>query len=178
MLKMDIPKIEYLPSFIDGLKNGYRLDNLDPKNSEDILALEQNPEVFLEQFITQKTTPILSASAPDAPPVLRSEFWYVNDYSFIGRVNIRHALNNELLNKVGTIGFEVVPNEQQKGHATAMLQWGLEFCRNKTALEKALLITADSNIPSINLIEKNGGVLENTVQRPDSTVARRYWIML
>lgn len=176
---MDSPKVDYMPSFIEGLKNNYRLDNLDPLSAAEILEIEQNPEDFFQKFVTQKTTPISSPSNPDAPSVPRSEFWYVDGNTYIGRVNIRHALNDELLVRVGNIGFEVVPAQQRKGHATVILQWALNFCRENTDLRKVLLTTADTNTASVNLIEKNGGIMENKVERPDSnTLTRRYWISL
>lgn len=45
---------------------------------------------------------------------------------FIGAVNIRHYLNNQLLLNGGHIGDGVRPSERRKGYATEMIRLALE----------------------------------------------------
>jgi predicted acetyltransferase len=95
----------------------------------------------------------------------------------VGRVSIRHALNDDLLRLGGHIGYVVVPEFRRRGYATAMLRQALQIARRDLGLSRVLLTCDDDNVGSIRTIEKNGGVLENIVTGPDVfTPKRRYWI--
>jgi predicted acetyltransferase len=95
---------------------------------------------------------------------------------FVGAINIRHYLNQSLLNTGGHIGDGVRPSERRKGYATNMIKLGLEECR-KLGIEKVLITCDKSNIGSAKSIINNGGVLENEVIE-DGVVEQRYWITL
>jgi len=95
----------------------------------------------------------------------------------LGRVSIRHALNDLLLRVGGHIGYVVVPEFRCQGHATAILRLALHFAHHKLGYDQVLVTCDDDNIGSIKTIENNGGVLENVVSGPDlDTPKRRYWI--
>jgi predicted acetyltransferase len=95
----------------------------------------------------------------------------------VGRVSIRHALNPYLEQVGGHIGYVVVPEYRRRGHATEILRQALQISRHTLGLRRVLVTCDDDNIGSIRTIEKNGGVLENTVSGPDGgTAKRRYWI--
>jgi predicted acetyltransferase len=97
----------------------------------------------------------------------------------VGRVTIRHALNEFLLRVGGHIGYVVVPEFRRRGYATAILHHALEIARQKLGLARVLVTCDEDNVGSIRTIEKNGGVLENVVTGPDVNVPkRRYWIDL
>ncbi len=95
---------------------------------------------------------------------------------FVGAVNIRHYLNEELLKSGGHIGDGIRPSERRKGYATAMIVLALEECR-KLGIKKVLMICDKENIGSAKSIIKNGGVLENEVEE-DGVIEQRYWISL
>lgn len=102
---------------------------------------------------------------------------FIND-QIVGRLSIRHELNQNLLRRGGHVGYAVSPKQRNKGHATEMFKQGLEYCK-KLALKKILITCADNNIPSWKIIEKFGGVLENTIHdAEEDKVIRRYWIEL
>ena len=178
MPKMEFPKIEHMPSFIDGLKNGYRLDNEEPRSFAEIQLIENDPELFFKDFVQRKTTLPPSYKNSEGEPIQRSEFWCIEENEFIGRLNIRHALNENLLVTAGNLGFEVVPKYQRKGYASFMLNFGLDFFRKNTDADRVLLITDDTNFRTVKLLEKHHGILEDKIQRPDNRLARRYWISL
>ena len=90
----------------------------------------------------------------------------------VGRVSIRHELNDFLLREGGHIGYVVVPEFRRRGYATAMLRRSLEISRHDLGIDRVLLTCDDDNVASIRTIEKNGGVLENIGTGP----RRRYWI--
>lgn len=94
----------------------------------------------------------------------------------VGAVNIRHYLNEGLLETGGHIGDGIRPSERRKGYGTAMLGLALEECR-KLGISRVLVTCDRDNIGSRKAIERNGGVLENEVAE-DGSMTRRYWIAL
>lgn len=113
-----------------------------------------------------------------ASRVPETYLWAVEAEQFIGRISIRHELNQNLLKIGGHIGYEVRPTERKKGYGLLMLQMALPIAR-KLGIKKALLTCDDTNIPSIRIIESCGGQLENVLDLKDgSTPKRRYWITL
>jgi len=95
----------------------------------------------------------------------------------IGRISIRHSLNEQLERVGGHIGYVVVPEFRRRGHATEILRQGLEIARAQLGIERVLLTCDDDNLGSIRAIEKNGGKLENVIVGPNlPKPKRRYWI--
>ncbi len=94
----------------------------------------------------------------------------------VGRISIRHELNDFLAAYGGHIGYAVVPGHRRRGHATTMLSQGLVIARS-LGIDRVLVTCDDDNSGSARAIESNGGVLESVVDRPGSPVPlRRYWI--
>jgi predicted acetyltransferase len=94
----------------------------------------------------------------------------------VGRVSIRHRLNDFLLRLGGHIGYVVVPEFRRRGHATSLLGLALGIAHGELGIPRVLVTCADDNIGSIRAIEKNGGILENSVRGLDGRPLRRYWI--
>jgi putative hydrolase of the HAD superfamily len=94
----------------------------------------------------------------------------------VGRVAIRHTLNDSLLRVGGHIGYVVVPEFRRRGHATAILRLALQVAGERLGIGRVLVTCDDDNVGSIRTIENNRGVLENTVRGPDGQPKRRYWI--
>lgn len=94
----------------------------------------------------------------------------------VGRLSIRHELNEFLLRLGGHIGYGVVPPFRRQGYAKEMLRLSLPLAR-KLGISRALVTCDDDNPGSARTIEANGGVLENVVpQGPGKPHKRRYWI--
>ena len=91
--------------------------------------------------------------------------------------NIRHYLNDYLLNYGGHIGDGIRPSERGKGYATEMIRLSLSECK-KLGLDKVLMVCNKSNIASAKTIIKNGGILENEFTTEDGKTYQRYWIYL
>ena len=96
---------------------------------------------------------------------------------FVGAVNIRHYLNDYLLQYGGHIGDGIRPSQRRKGYATAMIRLALEECR-KLGIERVLMTCDKDNIGSAKSIRNNGGVLENELMDEDGVWEQRYWIDL
>ena len=105
-------------------------------------------------------------------------FAFVHD-RIVGRVSIRHSLNEFLERVGGHIGYVVVPEFRRQGYATEILHEALQITHEKCGLHRILVTCDNDNIGSIRTIEKNGGILENVVDGPDlEKPKRRYWIEL
>jgi predicted acetyltransferase len=101
----------------------------------------------------------------------------VVDGEIVGRVSIRHELNDFLLNLGGHIGYAVRPACRRQGYASAILRQSLTVARD-LGLAQVLLTCDDNNVGSARVIESAGGVLEDVRLGSDGTPKRRYWIGL
>lgn len=90
---------------------------------------------------------------------------------FVGAVNIRHYLNNQLLKNGGHIGDGVRPSERRKGYATEMIRLALEECK-KIGIDRVLMVCYKDNIRSRKSIINNGGVLENELPAEDGKMTK------
>lgn len=95
----------------------------------------------------------------------------------LGAVNIRHSLNDYLLQHAGHIGDGIRPSERRKGYATEMIRLALIECK-KLGIDKVLMVCDKSNVASARTILKNGGVLENEFVDDSGSIQQRYWIEL
>jgi len=100
-----------------------------------------------------------------------------SDDKVVGMIQVRHRLNDFLLNFGGHIGYSVHPNERKKGYATQMLRLTLEKYRKELDLTKVLITCDKANVGSWRAIEKNGGRLENEYEKEGMTI-QRYWIAI
>jgi predicted acetyltransferase len=95
----------------------------------------------------------------------------------VGRVSIRHELNEWLARGGGHIGYVVVPEFRRRGHATEILRLALRIAHERLGIERVLVTCDDDNVGSIRTIEKNGGTLQDVVTGPDlEKPKRRYWL--
>ncbi len=102
--------------------------------------------------------------------------WLVVGDRVVGRVSIRHRLNEALLLWGGHIGYAIHPEERRKGYGTAALRLALVETR-RIGLRRVLVTCDVDNIGSRRIIERNGGVLENEVVVPHLPKPKlRYWI--
>jgi predicted acetyltransferase len=126
------------------------------------------------EVLAERSRGIGLPSADHVPSTLL--FAFVGD-RIVGRTTIRHRLNAFLEREGGHIGYVVVPEFRRRGYATEMLRLALPIAREKSGATRILVTCDDDNVGSIRTIEKNGGVLENTVTTPDvGKRIRRYWI--
>ena len=99
------------------------------------------------------------------------------DRRIVGRVTIRHRLNEFLEHEGGHIGYVVVPEFRRRGYATVMLRLAIGVARERWGIGRILVTCEENNIGSIKVIERNGGVLDNIVSSSESgRPLRRYWI--
>jgi predicted acetyltransferase len=93
----------------------------------------------------------------------------------VGRVSVRHELNEFLTNFGGHIGYCVRPADRRRGYAGQILGQGLVIARAE-GVDKVLVTCDEDNAASARVIERHGGVLEDVRDQPDGPPRRRYWI--
>jgi len=99
------------------------------------------------------------------------------DNRLVGMANIRHELNDLLLQWGGHVGYSIRPGERGRGYAKQQLRLTLDQCR-ALGLKRVLLTCDETNEPSRRTIESCGGRYEDTRPDSDGQPTRRYWIDL
>ncbi len=105
------------------------------------------------------------------------------DDKLVGMLQIRHKLNDFLLNFGGHIGDSIAVDERGKGYGKQILRLGLQKCKNM-GMKKVLITCKDDNVASRKCILACGGKFEDKRQLSDpqnkdnGVVLERYWIQL
>jgi predicted acetyltransferase len=97
-----------------------------------------------------------------------------NNGELVGRTSIRHELNDFLFSVGGHIGYGVRPNYRRQGYATEILKQSLTYI-NQLGITDVLVTCLDDNVGSFEVIQSQGGILENKVEY-EGGLWRRYWI--
>lgn len=87
-----------------------------------------------------------------------STFWLINRDEVVGVTRLRH----EEVEFAGHIGYDISPKYRNKGFGTLILKLVLEKC-NEFNIEEAIVICNINNGASRNIIEKNRGILLDTI---------------
>jgi predicted acetyltransferase len=120
------------------------------------------------------TSYLLADALPETPRpagwVPYTVKWVVEGEEYLGRISLRHSLNDQLLTWGGHIGYGVRPTARGRGVATAALALMLPIAAARGI--DPVLVTCDvDNEPSRRTIERNGGVYEDTREGK-----LRYWV--
>ena len=97
-----------------------------------------------------------------------------NNGELVGRRSSRHELNDFLFSVGGHIGYGVRPNFRRQGYATEILKQSLTYI-NQLGITEVLVTCLDDNVGSFEVIQSQGGILENKVEY-EGALWRRYWI--
>jgi predicted acetyltransferase len=105
-----------------------------------------------------------------------SRFLFFDGNKLVGQSNLRRRLSPLLHSDGGHIGYAVRPTARRRGHASEILRQTLGEA-SRIGIARALLTVAATNLPSLRVVEKNGGVFDaETVSHRDGATMRRYWI--
>jgi predicted acetyltransferase len=103
-------------------------------------------------------------------------YWAIRGTEMVGRISLRHELNELLLRDGGHIGYIVRPSARRQGVATEMLRQILLTDRAR-AIGRLLLTCDEDNLASERSIRKNGGILENVIDLgAGEQRQKRFWI--
>jgi predicted acetyltransferase len=102
--------------------------------------------------------------------------WLVAEERFLGRVSIRHTLNEQLRRFGGHVGYEIRPSARRRGHGTRILALALARAPD-LGLSRVQVSCAVDNVASRKIIERSGGELEDVIEIADWPVpVMRFWI--
>jgi predicted acetyltransferase len=106
------------------------------------------------------------------PPgrVPATTLWWVDGEEYLGRLAIRHRLNEFLRELGGHIGYDVRPSARRRGHATHMLRAARPIAQG-LGIDRVLITCDVDNVGSRRVIEANGGEFED--QRGGKL---RFWV--
>ncbi len=132
---------------------------------------KESLQQFLQRLIDRDEGKVPAGFVP------ASTFWLVdNDGSVLGMSRLRHHLNDALLEHGGHIGYYVRPGARGRGCGNVVLRLTLAEGRNR-GIQRFLLTVRSDNLPSIRVIEHNGGVMEDErIEHETGIPFRRYWI--
>lgn len=170
-LKLVLPTPEYKEKLMN-----YKREFIENGDSMDGTAGLRNAETFQEWYsafcdnLTEET--VRDGLVPATTYMAIS----TNDGRLIGMIDIRHRLNDYLLNFGGHIGYSIRKSERQQGYATEMLALSLTECV-KLNIKKVLITCDKNNVASAKTIINNDGKLENEIAEGDG-FTQRYWITL
>ena len=144
-------------------------------NTQTAAWIEHNAPGWQDPAAFAAFVDAVNADALDETPrpdshVPCTTLWWVDGADYLGRLAIRHVLNDFLLDVGGHIGYDVRPTRRREGHATEMLRQALPWARG-LGIDPALVTCDDDNVGSIRVIEAAGGELEDV-----RGVKRRYWV--
>ncbi len=169
------PSSEYKASFIEAVREFHA----DTMNTAPVLQYKNLSIPELEaDFDAYVHTQRGYARGENLPKgfVPATILWLVDDGEYIGRVSIRHELIEALRAMGGHIGYDIRPSKRNRGYGSKILELALPIARS-LGMARVLLACDETNTGSRKIIEKNGGVLENRVENPETGVPKlRYWI--
>lgn len=158
-MELVLPSIEYKTSYIEAVKE-FKVDSDNSHRSQDIRALSiPELEADFEVYAKKLASRARGENLPEGwVPV--SVYWLVDNGEYIGRISIRHRLNENLAQFHGHIGYDIRPSQRGKGYGTTTLKLALPKAK-ELGLSRVLITCTTANVGSRKIIEKNGGVFEN-----------------
>ena len=164
--------------YLEGYKEAYLLEkDLIEKGitkKHDRFFLNPDEEDVIQRFKDNRDSSKLPSNY-----VPSYDYFAVDDDKFIGVINIRTRLTEDLLKFGGHIGYGVNPKYRRMGYGTEILRLGLEKIKEFIDEDDVLITCDDDNIGSAMIIEKNGGILQDKViniYEGETFLTRRYWI--
>ena len=174
MPELILPDVRVRASFLEAMREvveeGNRAEAANMGSEQTRYAAAWHSEEGFAEYVAT----VLADGAETTPRrigiVPHTTWWWVDDLDYLGRISLRHRLNEFLLEVGGHVGYYVRPSRRRRGHATAMLRAVLPYAAD-LGIQRALVTCDETNVASRRVIEAAGGVLED--QRG---VKLRYWV--
>lgn len=166
-MKLVKPDIKYRESYESVLEESK------DQTGDTIFAKPAHGESF-EQFVRRLNDE--SEGINIKPERVRaSTYWLIDNEEVIGRVQIRHSLNERLRMYGGHIGYIVRPSKRRMGYGKKLLQMGLVEAK-KIGIKNALVTCDIGNTASSKIITSNGGILQEQTEIDNGRKINRYLI--
>ncbi len=153
-IQLEPPSLKLLPKFMEFINEmqSHNETLWDPY----IPAPNETSEEFVSRQLKRETL-------PESHSIPETIYWAKHSNgSIVGRISLRHLLNDHLRIMGGHIGYEVRPSYRRQGIATEMLRLILKTDACKQ-IGEVLLTCHPENWGSNQTIIKNGGVLLKTI---------------
>ncbi|MEP6986439.1 MAG: GNAT family N-acetyltransferase, partial [Chloroflexota bacterium] len=129
------PDTVYRQSYLEALREFHaELHNLE----QDTVALTHNFEGYVRHLQRQASDEQRDGFVPE------TFYWLIDDNIYIGRLSLRHHLNDRLLQFGGHIGYEIRPTKRRMGYGKTILRLGLAQARRQ-GITRALVTCDDDN---------------------------------
>lgn len=94
----------------------------------------------------------------------------------VGMVNLRHCLNDYLLEFGGHIGYSVRPSDRKNGYASQLLRLALDEAK-VLGIDRVRITCNRYNVASAKVILANGGIPDGeSFDAQSGLILQRYWI--
>lgn len=113
--------------------------------------------------------------APDRVP--HSMLYGFVGNEIVGRVSVRHSLNDSLRRRGGHLGYAVAPKFRGRGYGFEMAKQSLSYCQH-LGLKELLVTCGEDNAPSWKIIERLGGRLNRQLLDPESNEQIRHYSLI
>ncbi|WP_248498832.1 GNAT family N-acetyltransferase [Staphylococcus haemolyticus] len=114
----------------------------------------------------------LNSTEVDEDWVPTTTLFCFEDEMIVGAVDIRHYLNQRLVNIGGHVGYGVCKSRRGQGIASLMLQVAKAFLK-EIGVDKVLMTTNPKNVASQKVIKHSGGYeIESYVKKNGNLVSR------
>jgi len=175
-MQLVLPDSKYKNSFLQALDEYLKETNL--PNTQDLFLLDK--EELEKNFFSYVNKLADESQGKNLPPgyVSHTHYWLIDANEFIGRVDIRHSLTENLMRIGGHIGYDIRPSKRNQGYGKKILKLAVPKAK-ALGLTKVLITCDETNIASKKIIEANGGVFENSVEQGEGKPRKlRYWFNL
>jgi predicted acetyltransferase len=171
------PSERYKDSFIGAVKEFQAKAETNDRSKRYVELSVQELEKDFDTYVQREKGRSLGQDLPTGY-VPETTYWLVDGDEFIGRVSIRHQLTEHLREIGGHIGYDIRPSKRRQGYGNKILELALPKAK-ELGIQKALLTCDETNVSSRKIIEKNGGILENKVNNPETGIDKlRFWITI
>jgi predicted acetyltransferase len=106
--------------------------------------------------------------------VPQTTYWLYEENEIIGISRLRHMLTQRLIEDGGNVGYFIKRNKRGKGYGTNLLKLTI-IKANEIGISEILLTPNSANLPSLKVIENNGGKFEDE-RTINGRKYKRYWI--
>lgn len=148
------PSIEYKDSYLSALQE-YKREGIA------LSEKDEGAKIDFDGFLKRLKDESLDTNIKPGH-VPETTYWIIDKDGFVGRISLRHVLNDNLLKIGGHIGYDIRPSKRGFGYGERALELVLPKAR-AMGLDRVLITYDNMNMVSRKIIEANGGVLEDEI---------------